>query len=193
MLTRVLGVALVFIALPAAAGDFSYNYIEGGYSRFEIDDVLPGVNADGDGLGIRGSVDLANGVYLTGGYAKADFDFGVDFDQVDLGVGYHVELSPAADFFATLSYVRAEASVAGFGSADEDGIGIEIGVRGKMNERIELEGRLGYVDLGDGGDGTSFGGAALYEFNETFALGATLDLDEDLTAYGIVGRVYFGR
>ena len=102
-------------------------------------------------------------------------------------------MSQNADFFATLSYVSAEVSASGFGSADEDGFGVSIGLRGMVAEQVELAGSIGYVDLGDAGDGTSIGASAYYNFTEAFALGLFLETDDDVTGYGLSGRFYFGN
>jgi hypothetical protein len=101
-------------------------------------------------------------------------------------------MSDRSDFFATLSYIRAEASVSGLGSADEDGYGATVGIRGLVSDNFELSGSIGYVDLGDAGDGTAFGAGALYSFTENFALGLNVSVDDDVTMYGVGARFYFG-
>lgn len=194
MFRKILGLSLVVFASPALAGDLSYNFFELGYQKVDLDeDPLPGVSVDGDGYGIGGAFEVGESWYITAGYSKLEFDFGIDLDQLGIGVGYHVDMSPNADFFATLSYVRAEASVSGFGSVDEDGFGVDIGVRGMVGDKFELSGSIGYVDLGDAGDGTSFGGAAYYYFTDAFALGFLVETDDDVTGYGIGARFYFGN
>ena len=100
-------------------------------------------------------------------------------------------MSENADFFATLSYVSAEASASGFESVDEDGFGATVGVRGMVGDNVELAASIGYVDLGDAGDGTSFGVSGLYSFTESFALGLFINTDDDVTGYGLGARFYF--
>ncbi len=100
-------------------------------------------------------------------------------------------ISDNADFYGALSFVRAEASASGFGSVDDDGYAATIGVRGMIAERFELNGSLGYVDFGDGGDSTSFGAGALYSFTDTVAAGFSVNIDDDVTIYGLGLRVYF--
>lgn len=189
MFKKVLGLSLLVFASPALAGDLSYNYLELGYQRIDVDDI----NVDGDGFVLGGSFEVGEDWFIAASYGTAELDFGVDFDQLEAGVGYHMDMSPNADFFAKLSYVSVEASVPGFGSADDDGFGVRIGVRGMVSEQVELSGSIGYVDLSDSGDNTSFGAAALYSFTDAFALGFVVDLDDDVTAYGLVGRFYFGN
>ncbi len=91
------------------------------------------------------------------------------------------------------SFVSAEASIDGFDSVDEDGYAATIGLRGMIGERFELNGSLAYVDLGNGGGSTSFGGGALYNFSDAFAAGFSVGIDDDVTTYGIGLRVYFDR
>ena len=117
----------------------------------------------------------------------------MDLDQLAVGGGFYMDLSDRADFYAALSYIQAEISAPGLGSADEDGYGVAVGVRGMVTDKVELNGSLSYSDLGDGADGTSFGAGALYSFTETFALGVALETDDDVTVYGIGARFYFGN
>ncbi|MDJ0712285.1 MAG: porin [Woeseiaceae bacterium] len=190
MLKKSLGILLLVAATPAMA-DISYNYIDLGYQRIELDGG--GFDVDGDGFAIGGSFEIAEDWFVAAGYGTADFDFGVDLDQTAIGLGYKSEISPTSDVFATVSYVRAEVSATGFGSADDSGFGISVGVRAMMSDNFELNGSIGYVDLDDFGDGTSFNAAGLYSFNESFALGVDLGIEEDVTSYGLFGRIYFGN
>lgn len=192
MLRKITGLSLVILSFPALAGDLSYNYVELGYQRVEIDDVVPGVNVDGDGFGIRGSVEIGESWFIAGGYSQADFDFGTDIDQLSFGAGYYAAIAPRADVFAMVSYITAEASANGFSAFDDDGYGITVGARGLVSDRVELVGSISYVDLGGGADGTSYGAGALYSFTDMFALGIEIDVEEDVLAYGIGARFYFG-
>lgn len=191
MLKKLLGVALILSFTSAVADDLSYNYIELGYMNAELDDDLAGFSVDGDGFGVRGAFELNEDWFVAVGYSAIGFDFGVDLDQLSVGAGYRFGLSNGADFYAALSYLRAEVSASGFGSADEDGYGLTVGVRGMLTDKVELNGRIGYSDLGDGADGTAFGAGALYSFTDSFALGFDLEIDEDVTLYGVGARFYF--
>ena len=190
MLRKSLGILLLVAATPAMA-DISYNYIDLGAQRIELDGV--GADVDGDGFAIAGSFEIAEDWFVQAAYGTADFDFGIDLDQTALGLGYKSAISPTSDVFATVNYVRAEVSASGFGSADDDGFGISVGVRAMMSESFELNGSIGYVDLDESGDGTSVSANGLYSFNDTFALGFGIGVEEDITSYGIFGRIYFGN
>jgi hypothetical protein len=194
MLRKVCGLTLLLLAVPTFAADISYNFIEAEYQEIDIDSgFLGGFDIDGDGYGIGGSFELNENWFIGASYSKADFDFGVDLDQVMLGAGYHVPISDNADFYGMFSFVSAEASVDGFDSIDEDGYAATIGLRGMIGERFELNGSLAYVDFGNGGDSTAFGAGALYNFGDAFAAGFSVGIDDDVTTYGIGFRVYFDR
>jgi len=194
MIKKALLLPLLLLAFPVAAADLDYNYIQLGYAQVDFDnDFDIGFDLDGDAFGLEGSFEINDDWFISVEYSSIDLNFGIDLDQYSLGAGWHTSLTERADFFAILSYVNAEASAGGLGSVDEDGIGVEIGVRGLVGDKFELGGFLGYVDLGDAGDGATVGGHALYHFTDAVGVGATLEFDEDVTAYGIGVRIYFGR
>lgn len=193
MLKQLLGVMLALSVSPAFAGGLSYNFVELGYQNAELDGDFAGISVDGDGYGISGSFEVGESWFIVASYGTLDFDFGVDLDQLSIGGGFYMDVSDRADFYATLSYIQAEVSASGFGSADEDGYGVTVGMRGMVTDKVELNGSLSYSDLGDGADGTAFGAGALYSFTDTFALGVGLETDDDVTIYGIGARFYFGN
>ena len=198
MIRKLSALALLALAAPAMAGDLSYSFVQGGYQRIDFDDDFIG-SVDGDGFGLGFSFEVGENFFVAGSYGTAELDadaffgFSVDFDQTAIGVGYHAPISDKTDFFGTVSWVKAEASISGFGSEDEDGYGLGLGMRSYLTDKFELNGSIGYVDLRDGSDGTSVGVGALYEFTPTFAVVFDVDFDEDVTTYGIGGRIYFGR
>ena len=192
MLRTTIATLLAFVATSALAEQPSYNYVQVGYQKIEIDDISPGSDADGDGLGVLGSFEIGDQFHVFGGYARGDFDFDVDIDQYNVGLGWHRGLTNSLDFIAELSYVRAEAEAFGF-SADEDGYGASIGLRGFATPKVELLGMIDYVDLGSGSDDTSVEGALRYHFSKRFALDINAGVGDDVTTYGAGFQVYFGR
>lgn len=186
------GTIMLSLTAPVMAETPSYNYGQLVYQRVDLDDDF-GLNVDGDGLGIGGSFEIAPNWHIAGGYSSTEFDFGVDLNQLQVGAGYHADISPTTSFYADLSWVTAEIDTGTFGSVDDDGIGITIGLRSNLSPQVELEGSLSYVDLDDSGDNTSIGAAAWYKLNETFALGLIANADDDVVGYGIGARMYFGN
>lgn len=187
---RILTIASIFaIASPALAETPSYNYVTLSYQTVELDDDF--FDVDGDGFGISGSFEVAPNWHIVGGYQSLGFDFGVDLNSLAIGGGYHTDISPNASFYADLLWIKAEVEADGFGSADEDGYGLSVGMRGNIGDKFELEGGLSYSDLGDGADGTAFSAAGWYKFSNEFSIGLLLDIDEDVNGYGLGGRFYF--
>lgn len=181
-------ISIVFSTAAMAEG-LSYNYVQGAYQRVEID--FPGGDVDGDGFGIGGSFEINDMWHAFASYSTSDLDFGVDFDQLAFGAGFSSGLNDNVDLVARLAYVQVDASVSGFGSADDDGFGISVGLRGMVAERVELEGYVDYVDLDDSGDDTSFNGAAWYKVSDNFNAGLQVGFGDDVTSWGIAGRLFF--
>lgn len=179
-MTRFLvAVFALFLAVPAMAESPSYNFIQVGYQSVEID-LGGGFDVDGDGYGLGGAFEIGDQMFGFASYGKTDFDFDVDLTQVQAGLGYRTGVSDNTDFFATAAYIEAEVSAPGFGSADDSGYGVGIGIRSNV------------TDLGDGADGTAFGGGIWFNLADSFALGLGASTDDDVTSYGVSARFYFG-
>lgn len=184
----IVAAALVAFSLPAFAERPEYSFVEIGYQRIDID-VL-NTSVDGDGYGLGGSLEIGDMWQAFLSYGTAEFDFGIDLDEIAVGGGFHGSLSPTSDFVLNLAYIRAEASAAGF-SVDEDGFGISVGVRNRITPNVELGGFVNYTDVGDDEFGAT--GRAWYFLTEQFAVGVNVGIAEDVTRYGISGRLFFGR
>ena len=66
-----------------------------------------------------------------------------------------------------------------------------IGIRARVADNVELEGGINYVDLDAAGDDTSFGFGGRYYFTEAFALGAGVELGDDVTGWNVGVRYEF--
>ncbi len=183
------GALMLFMSIPALAESPDYNYVQLAWQKVELDDNF--LDVDGDGFGVAGAFEVADNWHVIVAYDDIGFDFGVDLEELSAGFGYHADISANTSFFGELAFVRFEVSAPGLGSADEDGFGIRIGLRSNVTPNVELEGSASYVDLGDGADGSAVAGAAWYRFTETFAVGLSAGLEEDVTAFGIGARLYF--
>ena len=188
--TRILAAALLaVISLPAFAERPEYSFVEIGYQRIDLD--VFNTSVDGDAYTLGGSLELGDMWQAFASYGTAEFDFNVDLDEYAIGGGFHGSLSPTSDFVLNLAYIRAEASNR-VASADDDGFGISIGVRNMITPKVELAGFVNYVDVGNDDD-YGFTGRAWYFLTEQFAVGANVGLTDDVTRYGIAGRLFFGR
>ncbi len=181
-------VTLALLPGFAQAEGFDYTYVEVGYISADFDTA--GISIDGDGFGINGSYAITDDYYLFVGYSSLGFDFSIDLNQLAVGAGWHYGLSPTIDFVGTLAYLDAEVD-SPVGSISEDGFGIGIGVRGKLNSTFEWEAGIEYSDVG--GSDTSFGVDGRYYFTDTVAAGAGITFDDDVTVYAIGMRLEFGQ
>ena len=180
---------LAALGTPAIADSPNYNFVQGTYQRADLDEQF-GIDIDGDGFGLSGSFDVGQDIHVFGGYQQFDFDFGIDLDELALGIGWHPAISQNTDLVATLAYINAEAE--GFGvSADEDGYSASVGLRSMLTDNFELAGSLVYTDIGSGDGDVSVAGQTWYNLTESFAIGAGVEADDDVVIYGIGIRVYF--
>jgi len=179
---------LVFSAASYAEG-FDYSYLDLSYGNLEFDDI----DVDGDGFGLAGSYAINPDIHVFAGYQGADLGFGVDVTSFSAGIGYNTELSPTVDAVARLSYEYAEVDGSGFGSADDNGFGLEVGLRFAASDLVEISAGIEHVDYGDGGDETGFNLGAFYSFTDAFDLGLSGSWSDDTSRYALTGRIYFGQ
>jgi opacity protein-like surface antigen len=189
MLRSSLLIVVLAFSATASAEDFDYNWLSFGYGMIDFDDI----NVDGDALGIDGSLAFNEDFHAFASYAAADLDFGIDATTFDIGVGYNTELSDVVDAYARLSYEYVEIDVPGFGSEDDNGFGFGVGMRFAATQQLELEGAIQYVDLNDSGDETALVLGGLYSFTPAFAVGLFGEWGDDVTAYTLLGRFYWGQ
>jgi len=185
-LTLIAAIALSTSAYAQNAA-MSYTYVEGGYIHTEIDG---GVDVDGDGLGIAGSVALNESFFIQGSYATQDFDSNIDLNQFEIGLGGHYPLADNLDLVGGVAYLDAELD-AGPANADDSGIGLHLGLRGRLTDVVEIEGGINYADLDDSGDDTSFSVAGRYYFKPELAVGVGFETGDDFTSWTVGLRYEF--
>lgn len=183
--------ALFALALAAAlpmsaqAGELSYNYIQGGYSAASVD------SEDFNGYGLKGSFGFSDSFYGFASYDSGE-DNGFDLSQTSVGAGWHS--AGDTQWFAELSYVNNEIDFAGV-SVDDDGYAVAGGVRAKLSDKFELNGKLSYTDVNDFGDGFGVGVGGLFSFNDTWGMYGSYDYsdrsDNDLDTWGLGVRASF--
>lgn len=181
--------AALLLAGSTAAAEFSYTYGELRYIDTELD--AGPFDVDGDGFQIGGSLDLAQSVHIFGNYQTLDFGAGIDVSAFQIGGGYSMPLNNGADLVGRLSYIDGEIDAAG-GDEDDSGFGFSAGIRNMFTPQIEGRAFVNYVDLDESGDEFSFEIAGDYFLNEEIALGASLQLGDDVTAWTLGARWYFG-
>jgi hypothetical protein len=92
-------------ANAALAGDINYRYFELGYVEADWD--YPGIDDDGDGYELNGSLDVGDTLALTFAYQDLEFD-GIDGNQTSFGVLYHKPYSTTGDIVLGLAYLETE-------------------------------------------------------------------------------------
>ncbi len=139
-------------------------YISGG--------IDAGGDDDGDGFGLKGQFAFADNLFFNGEYQSVGYDDSdVDLDQLRLGVGYNTSLNAQTVLYGLAEFARIK--IDGGGSESESGFGLHAGLQYNMTEAFGLNARIGYVDIGDFGDGVEFLVGASFEFSKPF--GAFID------------------
>jgi hypothetical protein len=177
------------VAGVASAAELDYNYAELRYIDTELD--AGPFDVDGDGFELGGSMELAQSVHIFGNFQTLDFGSGIDSSGFEVGGGYAMPLNNGADLVARLSYIDGEIDTPA-GDADDSGFGFSAGARNMFSPQIEGRAFINYVDLDESGDEVSFELAGDYFLNDQIALGASLELGDDVTTWTVGGRWFFG-
>lgn len=186
-LYRFLTVAAL-LPIGAVAQDLDYTFLELSYVDAELDTGF--VDVGGNGFALTGSVLITDSVFLFAGYGTQDYDFGVDGTTYDLGAGMRWGLKPGLDLVGEVAWAYTEVEANGF-SVDDDGLGLGLGLRGRINNDFELQGGLRYVDYDDSETYVSLRGR--WHFSPTWAAGLGLDFDDDATVWSLGLRAQFGK
>ncbi|MEX2494893.1 MAG: hypothetical protein WD448_02325 [Woeseia sp.] len=181
--------AALLLAGSAAAAEFDYTHGELRYINTELD--AGQFDVDGDGFQLGGSLELAQSVHIFGNFQTLDFGSGIDVSAFQVGGGYAMPLNNGADLVARLSYIDGQIDTPS-GDADDNGFGFSAGMRNMFTPQIEGRAFINYVDLDESGDEYSFELAGDYFINDEIALGASLELGDDVTSWTIGARWYFG-
>ena len=166
---------LTALSATAVAQDSSFTYVEGGFIAGFVNDVEEAfddngafdLETDSGGGGfIGGAWEFRENMHLFGEYSLAgqelEISDGIDtgegeFDLVRwrIGVGYAYPFSERTSLYGRLSFDTIELNdlqVDGFGldaSAEDDGIGGEVGVIWSATETIDLQGHIRYTSVGE--------------------------------------------
>ena len=172
------------IACSSFAEDsgFSYTSIGLGYQTVEI------VDEEFSGFGLSGSVALNETAFLIAGYSLIDSDdeyaadSGTDIikiTQYSAGIGLHAPISENVDIVTSFLHASSELE---FSNISEDGNGylINLALRGKPTDTIEVSGSINYANIEDEDDtGYSIGARLFLQPKVSLDLGYSIAEDVD--------------
>ncbi|HOZ03825.1 MAG TPA: hypothetical protein PLS60_00400 [Arenimonas sp.] len=173
------------LPMSAQAGELSYSYVQGGYSTTSDGSI------DLDGFGLKGSVAFNDSFYGFASYDSGSKN-NVDLDQATIGAGWHS--SGDTQWFVEASYVNDSVDYGG-PSFDEDGYAVAGGVRAAVSDKVELNAKVNYTDVGTFGDGFGAGVGGLFSINDTWGIYASYDYSDrgsfDLDTWAVGVRASF--
>lgn len=171
-------------AQETADRPLSYDYLFGGLALTAIDT---------GGLEIGGSFTVAPNVHAFASYQDWELNENADRSILQVGAGYHWDLSSDLDLVVSLAFADSQLDFRGPGKIDDDGLILGFGLRNWLSDSIE-----GYADillddsLGRDVDSVlRLGGE--YHVNPNFSIGGRVRIDEDETTLFFGARFYFGR
>jgi hypothetical protein len=162
MKTKFLALALVAAAPFAASADVSYSYVDLSYQMGSADPG--GVDFDGFQLEVSGA--FSDNWFVAFEYGDYTFDPTGDFSDMALFLGWNNDM-----FFAKLGY--EDADIVGF---SDSGYALDFGARGMVSDGFELNGHVGYSDLGDLDTFTNYGIGAVWFFGDNMGLSFNYDI-----------------
>lgn len=159
----------------AAAANFNYNYVEGGFG--EID--------NGEVFFANVGFDLQKNFGLVGGLYIGDTDSGFDVTMIEFGGIYHQPLKSNLSFNASLKLLHVEVDGGpGLGNwwreVDDTGLVASAGLRFQVQPKLQLEGDLKLTsnDLIDDGIGAQ--AALRYYLTPKVSVAGGLAIDTEL-------------
>jgi hypothetical protein len=183
-----LAIVMFSSATLAQEQALNYTYLEGGYVSSSFDN--PGDDVDGDGVAVDGSLAVTDRLFLLGEYSNQDLDSNLDLDKLELGLGGHMPLADGLDVVGTVSYVYTNVDF-GPGDADDDAIGLGVGLRGRLTDRFEMQGGVKYADIELLSDDILFSVDGRYYFTPQLALGAGAEAGDDMSVWNVGVRYEF--
>jgi hypothetical protein len=166
------GLMLAAAPLTALADDMSYSFVDVAYVETDIDDA-----PTADGFALRGAVGFAETFFVFGEYSDQSVS-GVDLTSYAVGLGGHYGIAENLDLVGRVGWAQVEIDAGPF-DADDDAYFLDLGLRGRVGDAVELEGGARYTDFSDGGDSTGLYAGGRFHFNETWALGAEYQDGDD--------------
>lgn len=180
--TIIASAVLSLLSFGAMAENPSFDNVEVGYTNFDLDGL------DMDGFELKGSKELSDNFYVKGEYLMVS-DSDIDVNHTKIGVGYMNHFSANSTFFSEIDYARTDIDT-DFDDSDDDGYGINLGVRSMLSKEFEVKAAVEYLDVGND-DTTSFVVGGVYNFTKNIAAYADYSYESDLSIYAAGLRYNF--
>ncbi|AXR07448.1 outer membrane beta-barrel protein [Salinimonas sediminis] len=170
----------------------SWDYVEAGYQQAEIDDAG---DFEPKGYALAASKAIGENFFLKANYSDlSEEESGLDTDlsQFSAGVGYRYSATKTTDVYGVVSFERIEIEASAFGEsveADDDGFGIEAGIRSMIIDQLELSAAVKHIEM-DEGD-TGFVAGANFYITPAIAVGASYEMRDDIDFLGADIRYSF--
>jgi len=181
MKTKFLALALVALAPFAVMADVSYKYIDFSYQTGSVDPA-----SDFDGFRFMASVPINDSWYVKFDYTDVSFDPTGSLSDYTLALGWHNDL-----LFANFGYESADG-----GGGAESGYALDFGARSMVGENFELNGHIGYADLGNFDTFMRYGFGGVWMFGDNMGVSFNYDIwsadtGGDLDTMGVGFRFNF--
>ncbi|WP_165797313.1 outer membrane protein [Solimonas fluminis] len=155
--------ASAMAAAPAPSANLDVYYVDS-----SIDDGSS--DEDGNGFGARIAGKVADNIKLYGEYQTVNYDDSdVDLDQIRAGASIGFSQSDALNLFGKLEFINLKADGGG-ADESESGFGVHGGLAFNVTPEFQLLGSLGYLDVGDFGDGLEYNLGASFDVTPAISL-----------------------
>lgn len=127
--------------------DHRYLYLQADY----LDDVefsAGGVEDEGDGYGGKAVVSMSPHAFFALEYHTIDIDDS-DLDTTAIGLGLRTEVVESVDLQGSANYEHVDLVVPGLVDDDTGGLGLRLGLRFFLTDRLELAAEGRWADLGE--------------------------------------------
>ena len=188
--------AALALAGPAVADNLSYTYLEGGLFGDSIDDP-DGNQFDlrGSGLDLKASwainralfgfANLSGTEYEYRNEPTDDYDFSAG--KLGVGLGVHFPIGRRVDVVTGFSLQRLRLENDSDNTTlNEDGWGLDLGLRGMIGERLQWTVSWHNVDYGRDNEDSSWSTGFRYYFTRTFAMGLDFATTDENQASGLI-------
>jgi hypothetical protein len=154
-----------------------------------------------DGFGFTGTNLLDENFFVAGSYSSVSYNISpygsysseveIDINAFSLGLGYRYAFSSSTDLFGVFSYqgIDVEPSFQGI-LQDENGYGLQTGVRSLVSENIELGASISYVDIDDESE-TGFDISVMYHFAKQFSAAVGYGKSDDVDTLSLSAVFFF--